>query len=179
MIDVIGRFRSILSEHELHMKLFDHCAVQVEGWLKGELLPFFEAEKAYGILLNYWPESSPKFRTIQGRKRIDYELQLFDSTKVWIELKHFQIGHQKGELWKAQNYFIDKNIGIYNDVVKLQDVVEGDKYIFILATKNPGMDDWSRGLHKFNEKFSHLYIQSHTAPSNFPATYFLGLLKVS
>ena len=181
MMDAVARFRMVLDAHDIHMKLFDLHAIQVEGWLKGELLPFFDAEKTNGKLRNYWPESPPESQTDPGRKRIDYELELLDGailTKVWIELKHFQIGYQKEVSWKANDYFVSKSYGIHGDVAKLREVVVGDKYILVLATKNPGRDDWSRGVDKFNEKFSPFHIQSHTDPSNFQATYFLGLLEV-
>ena len=181
MMDVVARFRMVLDAHDMHMKLFDLHAVQVEKWLQGELLPFFDADKTDGKLLNYWPESWPQSRTGPSRKRIDYELELLDGTvmtKVWIELKHFQIGFQKRVYYKASGYFASKSYGVHDDVAKLREVTVGDKYILVLATKNPGRYDWSRGVDKFNEKFSPLRIQSHTDPSDFPATYFLGLLEV-
>jgi len=183
MMDVVTRFRMVLDAHDRHMKLFDLHAIQVEGWLKGELLHFFDAEKTNGKLHNYWVESPPESRTAPGRKRIDYELELLNGTimtKVWIELKHFQIGYQKEAYWIASDYLAGKSSwGICGDVAKLREVVVGDKYILVLATKNPGRDDWLRGVNKFNEKFSPFHIQSHTDPSNFSATYFLGLLEVT
>jgi len=181
MMDVVARFRMVLDAHDIHMHLFDLHAIQVEAWLKGELLPFFEAEKTNGKLHDYWLECTPESKTDPGRKKIDYKLELLDGTimaKVWIELKHFQIGYQSGRYWKASGYFASKSYGIHGDVAKLREVVVGDKYILVLATKNPGRDDWSRGVDKFNERFSPFHIQSHTDPSNFPATYFLGLLEV-
>lgn len=181
MMDVVTRFRMVLDAHSEHMKLFDRHAIQVEGWLKGEVLHFFEAERTNGKLHNYWVECTPETKTDPGRKKIDYKLEIVDSTikvKVWIELKHFQVGTQSGRYWRASGYFGSKSYGIYDDVAKLQEVVSGDKYILVLATKNPGHDDWSRGVDKFNEKFSPLAIQSHTDPSDFPTTYFLGLLEV-
>lgn len=182
MMDVVARFRMVLDAHNTLMKLFDYYAIQDEGWLKGELLNFFESEKASGKLSDYWPESPPESKTPAGGKRIDLELELLDDTtvtKVWIELKHFQIGCQKEQCWNAYDYFAGKSTwGIYGDVAKLREIVSGDKYILVLATKNPGHEDWSRGVDKFHEKFSHLHVRSHTDPSNFPTTYFLGLLEV-
>ena len=181
MLDVVARFRMVLDAHNIHMKLFDQYAVQVEKWLQGELLPFFDADKTDGKLSDYWPESSPRFQTYPSWRRVDYELELLDgtiTTKVWTELKHFQIGYQKEVYYKASSYFANRSYGIYGDVAKLRDVVVGDRYILVLATRNPGRDDWSRGVDKFNEKFSPFHIQSHTDPSDFPTTYFLGLLEV-
>ena len=178
MMDAVARFRMVLDAHNIHMKLFDLHAIQVEKWLQGELLPFFDADKSNGKLNNYWPESSPQFRTYPSWRRVDYELELLDGTivtKVWIELKHFQIGYQKEVYYKASSYFASKSI--HGDVAKLRDVVVGDKYILVLATRNPGRDDWLRGVDKFNERCP-FHIQSHTDPSDFPTTYFLGLLEV-
>lgn len=182
MIDVVARFRVVLDAHDIHMKLFDLHAIQVEAWLKGELLPFLDAEKTSGKLHNYWPECAPESRTDPGRKRIDYKLELLSGTimtKVWIELKHFQIGYQKEVFYEASDYFASKSYGIHGDVAKLREVAVGDKCILVLATRNPGRDDWLRGVDKFNEKFSPFHIQSHTDPSAFPAIYFLGLLEVT
>jgi len=181
MMDVVARFRMILDGHTIHMQLFDLHAIQVEGWLKGELLPFFHTDKNNGRLQNCLSESCSEFKTGPSLKRIDYELELLGATgvtKVWLELKHFQIGYQKKDVWKAWDYFVGTSYGIYRDVAKLRQVVVGDKYILVLATKNPGRDDWSSGVAKFNEKFAPFHIKSHTDPSDFPGTYFLGLLEV-
>ena len=183
MMDVVTRLRTVLDAHETHMKLFDQHAVQVEGWLKGELLHFFDIEKADGRLRDYWPESPPESRTASSRERIDYELELATAdatTKVWLELKHFQIGCQKGVCYKAHGYLARKSYGIYKDVVKLRQITAGDRYVLVLATKNPGRYDWSTGVATFNADFGHLslHIHTHTDPSDFPSTYFVGLLEV-
>lgn len=181
MMDVVTRFRTVLDTHDIHMKLFDQHAVQVEGWLKGELLHFFHIEKADGRLRDYWSESWPKSETAPSRKRIDYALELATgaaTTKVWVELKHFQIGYQKSDCWRARDYFVTESYGVYNDVAKLWQVTAGERCVLVLATKNPGRYDWSTGVATFNEKFSPLHIHTHTDPSDFPSTYFLGLLEV-
>lgn len=160
------------------MRLFDEHAVQVEGWLKGELLPLFEIEKTDCRLIEFNTEVSC------GYGRVDYHLIVPDepiAAEVWLELKHFQIGRQGEYRWIASNYFTDKNIGIYRDVEKLTRIEHGDKYIFVLATKNPEYEkngDWWQGVDKFNRKFSHLQIRSLTDPIDFPQSYYLGLLEV-
>ena len=63
MMDVVTRFRMVLDAHSEHMKLFDRHAIQVEGWLKGEVLHFFEAERTNGKLHNYWVECTPETKT--------------------------------------------------------------------------------------------------------------------
>ena len=49
------------------------------------------------------------------------------------------------------------------------------------ATGNPEYEengDWSKGMDRFNKKFTPLQIRSLTDPSKFPQSYFLGLLEV-
>ncbi len=175
---IVTRFRVILDEHDRHLKCFDQYAVQVESWLKGELLPFFENEMTDGRLVDFNTEVA------SGTGRVDYRLIVPDgpiATEVWIELKHFQIGRQGEQRWIASSYFGNKSIGIYDDVDKLNKIASGDKYILILATKNPEFEengDWSKGVDRFNHKFMPLQIRSLTDPSNFPQSYFLGLLEV-
>lgn len=176
---IVTRFRLIMDEHDKHMKCFDEHAVQVEGWLKGELLPFFDSEMTDSRLVNFNTEVTC------GHGRVDYQLIVPDgliAVEVWIELKHFQIGWQGEDRWIASNYFIDKSIGIYRDVDKLTKIASGDKYVLILATKNPEYEkngDWSQGVDKFNQKFTPLQIKSLTDPSDFPQSYFVGLLEVT
>lgn len=71
MMDAITRFRKVLDKHDMHMKLFCQHAVQVEGWLKGELLRFLDAEKTSRELDDYWPECTLKPRTAGRRRRIE------------------------------------------------------------------------------------------------------------
>jgi hypothetical protein len=156
------------------MELFDVHTVQVEGWLKGELLYFLDLEKQKKLIDNYFTESSCGV----GRKRVDLLLVL-NQKNIWVELKHFQIGKQKDQIWNAYSYFSDKNIGIYSDVDKLNSILDKDKFILVLATKNPGVGDWSKGVNKFNEKNRPLKIISHTKPSDFPASYYVGLLEIA
>ena len=56
---------------------------------------------------------------------------------------------------------------------------QGSKYMLILATANPGEQDWQAGITRFNTKFSPYYLTSLTKPSDFPQAYFLGLLRVT
>jgi hypothetical protein len=180
LLDVIKRFRRTLDEHQKQLECFDTYAVQVEGWLKGELLPFFLSEKDNGRLFDFNTECQCGL----GRRRVDYRLELHSGdikTEVWIELKHFQVGYQGKDRWKASDYFVSKKYGIYTDVDKLSKIDNGKKYILILATKNPKYDEpgnWEKGINKFNEKFAPLHIGSHTITSDFPQSYFVGLLEV-
>lgn len=181
MKGIVVRFTTILNAHEDHMRLFDQYHVQVEGWFKGELMAFFESERASNRLSAF----SPECPFGDGKKRVDYQLQLPDSTTrtVWIELKHFQIGPvPNGQNWKASTYLgAGASYGIHDDVDKLTHIPDGDKFLLVLATKNPGDDDWQEGLSEFSRKFPSLGVISHTRPSNsiFRSTSFLGLLEVA
>lgn len=175
ILDMVSRFRTVLDAHNSHLKCFYNSESQVEGWLKGELIFFLDGEKTSERLANFEKEAPCGF----GRKKIDLCLQLtIAETPVWIELKHWHIGKQKGETWNAHNYFGDKTIGIQPDVEKLSSIPKGDKYVLILNTRNPGDSDWTKGVDKFNNKFIPLRIKSLTLPNDFPESYFLGLLEV-
>ena len=175
--DMVTRFRPILDAHDKHLECFYHYGVQVEGWLKGELLNFFDTEKTDGRLIGIDREVLCGI----GQKKVDYFLVVpsgIIASTIWIELKHWHIGYQRSELWLAHNYFGDKAIGIYSDVEKLSNIIDGDKFVLILCTKNPGHEDWSRGVDKFNEKFKPLQVRSCTETSEFPEFYYIGVLEV-
>ena len=175
--DIVTRFRKILDAHDKHLECFCHYGVQVEGWLKGELLYFLDSEKTDGRLVAIDREVLCGV----GRKKVDCRLVLpsgIIAHTVWVELKHWHIGKQGNDLWQAHNYFSDTSIGIFSDVEKLSTIIDGDKYILILATKNPGHEDWSKGIDKFNKKFEPLQVRSCTETSDFPQSYYIGVLEV-
>jgi|TARA_B100000315_G_scaffold104520_1_gene95871 hypothetical protein len=170
----------------MHLESFNRHEAQLEHWLKGELLPFLDSE-VNGRLKKIATEVRPDPK---GRGRVDLQLLIPDGStgvEVWIELKHLHIGLQKGESYKASDYFSDKSSTIYKDVVKLNKIKpSGDKYILILCTKNPdseGNGNWSESVDTLNQMLQEfcppLRVSSLTDPSGFPQTYFLGLLKVT
>lgn len=176
--DLIVRFKGILNSKTGLLDCFCKYGVQLEGWLKGELLCFLDNEKATGKLASLDREVSLGV----GRKKVDLMFKIQTSSGVleaWIELKHWLIGYQKGSRYNAQFYFGDSSsVGIKPDVEKLSEISSGGKFILILTTANPGMDDWTTGVDKFNRKFSPLHLESLTNPAEFPSSYFLGLLKI-
>ncbi|MBA7501445.1 hypothetical protein ES706_00015 [subsurface metagenome] len=173
------RFKEILNSKKEPLNCFCKYGVQVEGWLKGELLCFLDNEKATGRLAEFDREVPLGM----GRKKVDFRVKMSTSSgalEAWIELKHWLIGYQKGSRYNAQFYFGDSGIvGIMPDVEKLSEISSGSKFILILITANPGIDDWTTGVDKFNRKFSPLHIESLTNPAEFPSFYFLGPLKIS
>ncbi len=175
--DMVTRFRVILGAHDRHLECFCRYAIQVEGWLKGELLCFLDSEKVAGRLINFDRE----VQLDVGRKKIDFHLEIPAGTAildVWIELKHWLIGYQKGYKLNAQFYFSDPtSVGIKPDVEKLAKIKEGSKYLLILTTVNPGEKEWLDGVIGFNKKYPSLLLKSLTNPADFPQSYFLGLLE--
>ncbi len=178
ILDLVSRFKAVLDSREKHLNCFCKYGVQVEGWMKGEFLSLLDDEKAAGSLANFDREVS--FGV--GKRKVDFKVEVptgSGALTAWIELKHWLIGYQKGYKYNAQFYFGDpSSVGIKPDVEKLNEIVEGNKFLLILTTANGGMDDWTDGVNRFNRKFSPLHIKSLTIPADFPGFYYLGCLEV-
>ena len=172
MTALTNRFRKVL-EHRLGtLACFRKYGVQVEGWLKGELLYFLDCEKSSSRLRDFDKEVSFG----QRKKRIDIWLKSENGEEMWVELKHWLIGDRKGMSYDSGFYFRDQTfVGIKPDVEKLQ-LASGHRYLLILTTGNPGLREWTNGVEQFNRKFAPLRISSLTDPRDFPDHYFLGLL---
>lgn len=147
---------------------------QLEGWFKGELLTVLDAARQTGTIVDVDREIA----TPEGK--IDLRVTLPGEEPTWIELKHWLIGMQRGTRYGAGFYFGDPtSVGITKDVAKLTGGRRaGLSYVLVLLTANSGDDEWLRGIEKFNHKFNPLQIESVSSPSDFPSTYFLGLLRV-
>ena len=176
--DLVVRFKEVLDSKEGHLNCFCKYGVQLEGWLKGELLYFLDNEKSAGRIAHFDREVS----TGMERKKVDLKIKISTSSaalEAWIELKHWLIGYQRGTPYNAQFYFGDSSsVGIKPDAEKLSGISNGGKFLLILTTANPGINDWSTGVNKFNRKFSPLHLRSLTNPADFPNFYYLGLLEV-
>lgn len=176
--NIVLHFRRIMESHQKHLEHFCDHGVQLEGWLKGEFLCFLEDYKSMGRMVNFDRE----VRFGGSKRKIDFCLEIpgaILSSYVWIELKHWLIGFQKGYKLNPIFYFTDpSSVGIKPDVDKLMSIKEGDRYLLILCTANPGTEEWLRGVTKFNDKFTNSRIESLTNPAEFPRSYFLGLLRV-
>lgn len=155
---------------QLQLQTFYDSAVQCEGWFKGELLTLLSnAPAKKGIKYNR--------EVPHNKRRIDFIIKIREETH-YVELKHWCIGRQKQNTWKAKDYFGDKSNGIYNDVEKLSKIKNGNCWILVFATKNPGFDNWKNGIERFNQKFRRFKVSSTSNPSKFPDYYFCGLLKI-
>ena len=176
--DLILRFKEILKTKEEKLKSFSKDEVQREAWFNTAFYYFLDNEKYEGRIANFETEVLPYL----GSKKVDFKINISTSSgpsELWIELKHWLIGYQKEYLYNSQFYFGDKSsVGIKPDVENLINISNNGKFILILATKNPGIDDWTNGVNKFNTKFSPLNIKSITNPSDFPSFYYLGILHV-
>jgi hypothetical protein len=176
--NIIHHFRTIMDSHQKHLINFCDQGVQLEGWLQGEFLCFLDDQKEIRRIVNF--DREVKFSSSKGR--VDFCLEIpgeMSSSYIWIELKHWLIGFQKGYKLNPMFYFTDRtSVGIKPDVDKLMQIKEGDRYLLILCTANPGEEEWLKGVTKFNQKFTPRQVEPLTDPTEFPSIYFLGLLHV-
>ena len=177
LINTLSGFNDVLNEHLQHMKMFHQHEVQVEGWLKGELLVYFHHLQDNKAIHRFEREVILD----NQRKKIDIRLEIRNTNPpdyYWIEIKHWLIGHQKGYKLNCNFYFTDPtSVGILPDVNKLSGIKADNKYLVILTTNNPGAEEWIQGINKFNTKFGPLHIDAINSPASFPQTHFLGVLK--
>ncbi len=176
LINLIANFKKVLDLHEGHLKNFCNYKVQLEGWLKGEFLCFLDDQTKAGNIAGF--DREIKLATDQ-RKKFDFRIafKLDGKTEyAWLEAKHWLIGCQKGVTYNANSYFTDpSSVGIADDVKKLLNVKEGGRYLVILATANPGKEQWQKGIEKFNQKFAPLAIKEVAQAAKYPDSYFFGL----
>lgn len=171
LIDALG---SHLCRREDNLLAFAEHGVQVEGWLKGELLVVLNSIRAQGSISNFEREVR-----LPDNTRVDFVLQTPEGEAVFLETKHWLIGCQKGTFYDAPFYFGDKSsVGILPDVKKLSRVSQrGTKHLLVLCTCAPSEESWSAGLAKFNSRFAPYRILSRAAPP-VRRSHYLGLLDV-
>ena len=169
---LIPHLRSHFDALQDRLCCFAKHGVQTEGWFKGELLVFLETLAQQNIVKSFDREVR------RASTLIDLALQF--ERQNWIELKHWLIGIQKGTAYGPSFYFRDSSsVGIVRDARKLLSCPEGDgRWLLILTAANPGSDHWETGVCGFNEKFHPIRLKAHTDPTQFPPSYFLGLLSV-
>ena len=177
--DLVHRFKTVLDAHDSHLRSFCAHGVQLEGWLKGEFLNFLDEESTTGKIVGFDREVK---LAVGQRKKVDLAIQVIADGEVetiWVELKHWLIGRQRGVMYPASFYFSDpSSVGISADVKKLAKVANGGGYLLILATAHPGDDEWQNGVAIFNQKFAPLSLKSLAQATHYPASYYLGILKV-
>ena len=179
ILAVIQDFYGVLNSHSKYLEIFCNYGVQLEGWFKGELLSYFHEQKNTHRISDFDRE----VLCGQGKKKIDFRIDIYSGNigeVHWIEVKHWLIGYQKGTKYNVNSYFTDRStVGIVDDVNKLTAIVNGQKYLLIITTSNPGKDMWNQGVLNFIKKFKIPHLTSLTDPSDFPPSYFLGLLYLS
>lgn len=175
MEKLLSDFKKVLDAKKEVLECFCKYGVQIEGWFKGEFLSFLDGQKNQENKISDFDREVP---IGIGRRKVDFKVKPTTETLCWIELKHWLIGKQRDIEYNAKFYFGDPtSVGIVRDADKLSQLSNGDKFILIFATKNPGEKDWQNGLELFQKKFSAYSIKSLTNPDNFPDFYYIGLLK--
>jgi hypothetical protein len=179
LIELTIGFRQVMEERTEYLKCFQTHGVQLEGWLKGELLHFLDHYQKTGKISRLAREEPAG----KGRRKVDFYLEFSDVNGphlAWLEIKHWHIGYQKGCKYEATFYFKDpRSAGILPDVKKLVTISDWAKYLLILTTANPGQDLWLKGIAEFNQKFRSLTLRALPFPQNFLDYYFLGLLRTA
>ena len=173
MDHLIPYLKAHFDKLEDRMCSFAAHGVIVEGWFKGELLATLDLLVHRRVI-----ERIDREVPYHGRRRIDLFVQ--SGGPHWIELKHWLVGEQRGTSYGPHFYFSDtRRSGILGDVDKLAELDRSKgRWLLVLLTANPGRSDWQAGLDHFNHKFAPRQLRSLTDPTDFPDSYFLGLLAV-
>ncbi len=155
--------------------LYQH-ETQVESWLKAELLHHLNGATNIRAL------EREKRVSVGEKKKVDLyweDSSNESSTPIWLELKHWHIGYQRGQLWNTKSYFVSKESwGIRPDVRKLLAISGGHKYVFVLATANPTNAEWRHGFSQLQALEQDANCTDLTCCDDFPREFFLGLVRV-
>lgn len=173
MKGLLQEFKNHFDQLQDRMVSVCQHGVQTEGWFKAELLTlldkFVKQKRIRGV--------DREVTCANGKidLRIDTEFET-----NFIELKHWLIGKQKDYKYNPIFYFGDKSLGVFKDVEKLLSLPdEYGRWLLLLLSANPGIDAWNSGVAKFNEKFAPYTLTSQSDPSDYPETYFIGLVEVA
>jgi len=177
MQSLTQRFADLLRLREQTLKCFANLGVQVEGWLKGEMLSFLTQDKINGNIHDFDREVLVGC----GKRKTDLMVTFEHASRqhdIWIELKHYLIGIQKDTSYDSCSYFSDGVAGIKPDVDKFLTIPSANTYMLILMTANPGYENWQEGIRRFHDKFGE-NVHPLSDPKRYPDTFFLGLLYVT
>lgn len=140
---------------------------QAEAWLKAEWIRVLDNLKTQGRIRDLDREIK-----VNTKKLIDVAVDL-DDGRHWIELKHWFLGRQKGQLWRPRDFIFE----IEREFEKFETVKAGDRaWIAALCTNNPGADAWAGALDEFNRENAPWAVEPIDSPANYPSSYFLGVL---
>ena len=97
---LVTGFRKVMEDRTEHLKCFRAHGVQLEGWLKGELLHFLDYYQKTGKISHFAREEPAG----KGRRKVVFYLEFSDAKGpriAWVEIKHWLIGYQKGCKYEA------------------------------------------------------------------------------
>jgi len=174
--DIVHQIREHFELLQNRYTTFAKQGVQLEGWLKGEILVALDRLYERQVIKGF--DREVPFATGSKRK-IDLTVDTFES-RNWVELKYWLVGKQRpGVRYGPMFYTGDKSpVGIFKDVEKLRSIkAPGNLWLLILNVDNPGPQEWAAGLKRFVDKFG-IPIKSCSNPAEYPPTYFLGLIQV-
>jgi hypothetical protein len=167
---VFDALRLHLKNHLERLECFGKYEFQAEGWLKTEWMTLLEQMRGRGQIIGLDREV-----VAEGRMKIDLAVDLPDG-RHWIELKHWYIGHQKGQRWRPIDFIAE----LEQECKKFGVVGAGARgWIAALCTLNPGHKEWADAIANFNRVYAPLSLTSSDRPTDYPASYFLGVLKVA
>ena len=187
-------FKKILDKKKKTLRLFSHYGFGSEGWLKTELINFFDMNKLrFGIEEIYQEVRFP----IKGKNKV-VDLVLKSTTQlkskfVCIELKQWgsnfkqrtktykkgSIEFGKNQIWDIRNTFSSQKNCTFKKILELRQEFNANiiLYLLILFTNRPSKEEWASGVAYLKEHFLNKFI-SLSDPKNFPEEYFIALFKV-
>lgn len=152
---------------------FHRHEFQAESWFKGELI--YALERGAPQLGIQRLDREVKIEL----GRIDVAVHLASGPTVWIELKHWHMGRQRGQLWTFTNTVrTPESFGLEKDLAKLtSNHCAGSGFALLLLTANPGTEDWKRGLDLLRSRIAPAHLEPLTNPADFPPSHFLSVLR--
>lgn len=146
---------------------FGKYEFQAEAWLKAEWIRVLDEMKTQGSI-----RALDREVKVNNKKLIDLAVDL-DDGRHWIELKHWFLGRQKGQVWRPRDFMPE----LESEFEKFKTVKAGDRvWIATLCTTNPGTDAWASALNEFNREKSPWEVEPIDSPADYPPSYFLGVL---
>lgn len=164
--EVFDVLREHLRSRPDQLACFAKYEFQAEAWLKAEWIRVLDALKTSHRILDLDREIK------KNKKLIDLAVNL-DDGRHWIELKHWYLGRQKGQVWRPRDFIFE----LEKEFEKFDDVEAGNRgWIAALCTNNPGATAWESALDEFNRDNAPWRVEPVDRPTDYPPSYFLGLL---
>ncbi len=124
MTDLIPHIQKHFADCADRYSTFSRMGIQLEGWVKGELLFLFDSLMQEGKVDRIYREVS--FEN-SSRRKVDLVVRTRDD-EHWVELKYWLVGEQKNTRYRPSFYFKDaSHVGIIGDVRKLLEVQSSGK----------------------------------------------------